>query len=349
MSRAVARALSGLALAALVLLSVSPVPAPQPARADTLPIVTDADLTAQINSVLAQYKGIYRVTVRELGGAGRSVSIRGTSRVEPASTIKLFYAWLTLRQVDAGRLSLTTKLASGYSVASCLRLMISLSDNPCSADIRERLGNRWINTQLAQQGFPGTYIVMDSSGSYVTKRVTTRDLVELYARIEAGTGLSAESGQLLHRLLQGQIWRFRLSSGLESGVMAETKSGQLLVTDGMVEADSGIVYGPTTTYAVAIIGTGGASKYVVRRLSHVIYEHFEAPVVTPARFPVAQFHASSVTALRRTPGGSVTAWLPAGTHIEVVATERNWYQVKAAGRTGWVWYSTLALVPEYRW
>ena len=349
MSRGVARILSGVALAALVVLSVSPVPAPKPARADTLPMVTDVDLTAQITQLLAGYKGTYRVSVRELGGAGRSVSIRGTSRVEPASTIKLFYAWLALRQVDAGRLSLTTKLASGYSVSSCLRLMISLSDNPCSTDIRERLGNRWINAQLAQQGFPGTYIVVNSSGGYVTKRVTTRDLVELYSRIEAETGLSAGSTALLHRLLQGQIWRFRLTSGLESGVMAETKSGQLLLTDGMVEADTGIVYGPTTTYAVAIIGTGGASKYAVRRISQIIYEHFEAPVITPARFPVAQFHAASQTALRTAPGGSVVASLPVGTHVEVVATERNWYQVKAAGRTGWVWYSTLALVPEYRW
>lgn len=311
--------------------------------------VVDTALEDRLRAFLATQPGRYSVSVQEVGGQERQVAISSRLRTEPASTIKLFYAWLVLRQIDRGVLTLGTVLPSGLTVHTCLKLMISVSDNYCSIDIREKLGNRWVNQQLAAQGYPDTYLQLNTAGGYVGKRTSTADLNRLLYRIEAGTALSASSTTFLHSLLLAQVWRARISSGVDVAATVESKSGQLKIDTGMVEADVAIVHGPTTTYLVSVIGSYNAKKFVIQRLSRLIYEQFEGPIVTLASYPVEQYVTYRSTTFGATATATRGVVLPAGTRVEVIASIRSRMYAKVQGATGWVPFSALRLRPEYRW
>src|SRR5215207_5360822 len=164
--------------------------APQPALAADTAEEGQQELAAALKAYLSTKSGRYSVSVTELGGEQRSVSLDGARRAEPASTMKLFYAWATLRAVDEGTLTLATRLSSGISVSRCLTVMIQVSDNPCSVDLRLRIGMRKLNSLFKSEGFANTYIVLDSAGRYVTKRTSSDDLALLLARLEQGALLS---------------------------------------------------------------------------------------------------------------------------------------------------------------
>jgi beta-lactamase class A len=311
--------------------------------------VLDSALEDRLRTFLSTQPGRYSVSVQELGGQERGVAISARLRTEPASTIKLFYAWLALRQVDRGVLSLGTVLPSGFTLHTCLKLMISVSDNYCSIDIREKLGNRWVNQQLAAQGYPDSFLQLDSRGEYLGKRTSTADLNRLLYRIESGTALSATSTTFLHSLLLAQIWRARISSGVDVAAVVESKSGQLKIDTGMVEADVAIVRGPTTSYVVSVIGSYNAKKFVIQRLSRLIYEHFEGPLVTLASYPLEQYVTYRPTTVTDSATATRGLVVPAGTRVEVIASIRSRMYAKVAGRTGWVPFAALRLRPEYRW
>ncbi|MFM2412477.1 MAG: hypothetical protein RLZZ587_810, partial [Actinomycetota bacterium] len=101
-----------------------------------------SDLAAEITAYTDTLESDYTVSVRELGDGGVTVGVDEHRRVEPASVIKLFYAWAALRRVDLGSLRLSQTMGNGLTWDRCLTLMITISDNKCSADIRVALGNR---------------------------------------------------------------------------------------------------------------------------------------------------------------------------------------------------------------
>lgn len=311
--------------------------------------ITDTDLETRLRTFLSTQPGRYSVSVYEIGGAGRTVAISSRLRTEPASTIKLFYAWLALRQVDRGVLTMSTVLPSGFTLQTCLKLMISVSDNYCSIDIREKLGNRWVNQQLAAAGYPDTYLQLNSSGGYVGKRTSTADLNRLLYRIETGNALGTTTNTFLHSLLLAQIWRSRIASGVDVAATVESKSGQLKIDTGMVEADVAIVRGPTTTYVLSVIGSYNAKMFVIRRLSHLVYEHFEGPVSALATYPVEQFVTYRTTTMTSTATATRGQAVPAGTRVEVIASIRSTMYGKVAGQPGWIPFAALRLRPEYRW
>ena len=109
-----------------------------------------------------------------------------------------------------------------------------------------------------------TYIVLDSKGRYVTKRTSSDDLALLLARLEQGALLSEEGTNEFTKRLLAQIWRQRISSGVAAGTVVGSKSGQLWVPSGMVEADTAIIHGPNSTYVLTVIGTHGAVGTTVR-------------------------------------------------------------------------------------
>ena len=209
---------------ALVLVSlVSATPA-QAAPAD--------DLSAQISTYLATQEGDYTVSIRELGPGGISTGIVEDGWIEPASVVKLFYAWAALRRVDLGSINLNQTMANGLTWDRCLRLMISISDNQCSADIRVALGNRTLNTLFAASGYPNTFIKLTTRGAYDGKRTSAADTALLLTRLEEGTLLSPESTQYFHQLLKDQVWRTRINLGVPVGTRVENKSGELWVASG---------------------------------------------------------------------------------------------------------------------
>lgn len=323
--------------------------APQAAVAAETPEESRAALYAAIASYVSNKKGSYSVTVTELDGDQRTVAYRGGKQVEPASTIKLFYAWAALRAVDEGKLRLSTRLSSGATVGGCIRVMIEVSDNACSVDLRVKLGARTLNRLFASEGFPNTRIVLDRKGRYVTKRTSTNDLARLLSRLERGELLSPAMTITFKNSLLAQIWRHRIGSGVPPGIVVGSKSGQLWVRSGMVEADTAIVHGPQSRYVITAIGTNGASAAVIRGISTIVYRHFQGPVATTASYPAQQFAMKTDFALRKTPNGSRITTLRTGTVVQVLSSVRGWMRVKAGSRVGWVTFSSLTLRSAYVW
>jgi beta-lactamase class A len=345
-TRAFARFLA-FAVAATVM--VAGLAAPPPAHAADTPEQSEAELAAALRAYLAPKAGNFSVSVRELDGDMRSVSLNGTSRVEPASTIKLFYAWAALRAIDNGTLSFGTVLSSKVTVRSCLTVMIQVSDNACAVDLRLKLGMTKLNSLFKSEGYPNTYIVLDSKGRYVTKRTSTSDLALLLARLERGELLSEAQTNEFKKMLLAQIWRHRFSSGVAKGTVVGSKSGELWVSSGMVQADTAIIYGPNSTYVLTAIGTNGASATAIRGISTVVYRHLQGEFDTKATFPTQQFVTTSQIHLRKSPGGSLIRVLSKGTAVEVISSSRTWMYVKVGGSYGWVPFQHLKLREAYLW
>lgn len=345
MSSPFTRGLSGILTSTLIAVAIGV--APSPATATGL---TASEIRAQLVSQIAQEKGDYRVSVREVTGDGRTISINAEHSMEPASTIKLFYAWLALRKVDKGSIALSRRLPSGQTWGKCLRVMIEVSDNLCSADIREALGNRKVNRAFANAGFDGTRVLLNSVGTYAGKRSSPADFTEFMARLEAGTLLSAESTTRLHGLLRNQIWRSRVAGGTPSGVIVESKPGQLAVRDQMVETDAAIVRGPHSTYVISIMGEHDATKPAFQRLSRIVYEGLQGESeYVAATYPRNQYTVSTGTPFRRVYGGT-SVRISSTRTVAVKFTSRLDAYVRVTGiGWGWVPVTRLNLRDEFRW
>jgi beta-lactamase class A len=313
--------------------------------------LTATEIRSSLVSQIELERGDFRVTVKELDGDNRYIDISGADAVEPASSIKVFYAWVALRQVDRGAVSLSSRLPSGTTWGKCLTVMIEVSDNLCSADIREALGNRFLNRTFARAGFSETRILLNGDGDYAGKRTSTSDLTELLTRLEAGTLLSDESTARMHTLLRNQIWRSRIAGGTPPGVVVESKPGVLAVNNRLVQTDAAIVRGPNSTYVVSIIGTNNATKAAFRRLSRIVYEGLQGEVgYSAAHYPAQQFTVARGTAFRANYGGSVTATIPTARDVELKFSSRREMYVNVPGfGWGWVTWSRLTLRPEFRW
>ena len=328
-------------LLALVLLQ----PQVQVATADT-----DSRLNNSITSYLAIQPGDYSVTALEIGGAGREIHIDERRSHDPASVFKLFYALLAMEKIQKGTWSLKTKLGSNYAVATCLKLMLSYSDNECAADFRKKLGTKYVNSRLAALGFTDSRIVTDSRGNYKTKRTTTRDVAALLAALNGGELLNGVNTALFREHLENQIWRARISSALDAGTQVASKSGQLLTPKGMIEADSAIVYGPKSTYVLVVIGNNNASGAVIRGISDLIYRAWQGSSTRASNYPSAHLVTATKTYLRSTPGGRIVKTLNTNAAVTVQWSLRGWVYVKVGTSKGYLYHSKMKLSSRYlRW
>lgn len=309
------------------------------------------DLTSKIQAFTRTQAGLYTVSVRELGTDGITIGIDENLQVEPASVVKLFYAWATLRRVDMGSLRLSQTMSNGLTWDRCLKLMITISDNKCSADIRTALGNQTLNTLFAASGYSNTHIKLTAAGVYNGKRTSAADTSLLLARLESGTLLSPASTAYFHQMLKDQIWRTRLNLGVPVGVRVENKGGELWVSSGWTQSDAAIIRGPHSTYVVSVYGRNNATKPAISGISRIVYEHLQGEAVTtPATFSSYQFAATTAVAVRTTPGGAIRYTVAKGTSLMTFLSERNWVEVKASGKShGWVQFQQLRLRDEYRW
>ncbi|HSH31899.1 MAG TPA: serine hydrolase, partial [Candidatus Saccharimonadales bacterium] len=183
-----------------------------------------------------------------------------------ASLYKLFVAQGIYRAIDAGSLSLGDRIG-GRTVADCLHLMITVSDNPCGEALGARLGWGKYNDTLKTQGFTGTSLTRPL-------KTSAADVALLLERLYHGTLLSPNSSEHFLGLLKAQRINNRLPAGLPAGTVMAHKTGDL---DGLVH-DAGIVYGPKTDYVVVM--TSGpwanplAAPAAFNDLSARLWEHF---------------------------------------------------------------------------
>ena len=304
-------------------------------------------LSERVTEFLSKQPGRYSVTALEIGGEARELHVRDTTQVDPASIFKLYHAGLAFEKIQLGHWTPTTKLASKYSVQTCLRLMISYSDNECAVDIRSKLGIPYVNSRLKAWGLTSSHIVFNSRGEYLTKHTTTKDVAHFLKQLHGGTLLNPGMTSNFQTLLKGQVWRARISSGLEAGVPVASKSGQLLTNDGMVEGDSAIIFGPKSTYLLVVIGTSGATGSAVRGVSAMVYEDWQGPIAVRASYPKAQLVAVGKTYLRTRPGGPIIKTIAAGSSVRLEWSLRGWLYVVHGSNKGFVYVNSVRLSNRY--
>lgn len=330
----------------LVLVGLSPI------SGVTLASTTsELELQTDLQNYFAGKHAKYTLSLRELGGAGHQVGIDDTRHIDPASVIKLFWAWAALKKVDAGQIELSAQLKPGFTWDKCLNLMIQISSNECAVWIREALGNNTLNSLLIAEGYPDTQIVLDSAGKYKTKYTSAADTSLLLERLQLGALLSPESTQYFHNLLRKQVFRGRITAGVQKGVVVENKGGNLWVTDGWTNSDAAIVYGPNSTYVLVIYGREDAKNSEIAAASKIVYEHIQGQQITVLNtFARRQYRTVGNVWVRRTPGGRAIYKAKANTLVELYYSEKDWVKIKQNGKTaGFVRFSALALRSSYVW
>lgn len=310
------------------------------ARAVQPGATSERRLASALRVLLPTLPGRYTVRVHELDGGRRDVSIGGGTHRYPASTIKLFIAYGVYSRIDAGALTLASRVRSGLTVAQCLRAMIEPSDNFCADDLRALVGTSWLNAFLVTQGYPGTQF---SAG--IEKTTTASDAARLLTRLARGTLLSTGSTARLLTQLETQVWREAIPAGLPKGVRQASKPGTRMRPSGMVQTDAAIVWGAKTRYVLTVFGSNGATIPSITRIARLVQTRLEGPVVHPFVYDRQQMRTTAAIVLRTAPGGSRIGGYPAGTRVEVIDSARSWYLVRIGAKVGWMPNTRLVLRP----
>jgi beta-lactamase class A len=245
-------------------------------------IIADPALIGQLDQALAGVEGTVSIAVKDLG-SGRGALLDGRREMQAASLFKLpvlyavFEAGLSLSEplpITTQALSYdlgTMELGAGESltVAEALERMITISDTTSAIMLGNRVGAGRITRDLAALGMDTTH--------YSLERMTTsaEDMLTLLEAIARGRAVSsAASADMLHLLLRQRV-NDRLPRLLPDDVRVAHKTGNL---PGIVN-DVGIVYGPTSTVAVAALvsdtSNEAAAAAAIARVALIAHGYFE--------------------------------------------------------------------------
>jgi beta-lactamase class A len=313
---------------------------------------SETNLQTKLTSFFATQKGNYTLALRELDSPNHEVDIDANRRIEPASVIKLFYAWAALQEVDAGHVVLSNQLQPGFTWDTCMSLMIKVSDNDCASWVREAIGNAAFNLKLAEAGYENTRVVLDSlTGKYKTKYTTAADTALLLKRLQTGTALSSTSTTYFKNLLRAQVFRSRITAGVQAGTTVLNKGGELWVSSGWTESDAAIVLGPETNYVLVVFGRNNAMNASIAQASTIVYEHLQgSTVTTPSSFPPRQYLTNLKVWVRSKPAGKKLYQVPLRTAIVLYYADRDWVKIKPYGKpAGYLKFSALNLRSQYVW
>lgn len=220
-------------------------------------------LQTQLNQFVAGQGAKFSIVVKDLK-TGAVASSQSDQKFTSASLYKLFVAQGILEKVDRGELSLSRQTKNGLTVESCLKLMITVSDNSCGVALGAMLGWQNYDAALNQQGYSSTTLARTNL------QTSASDVALFFSRLYEGSLLSPASNQLLLGLLKSQKVNDRLPTGLPAGTQIAHKTGDL---NGL-RHDAGVVFGPKTDYLIVVLSgpwrTGNSSQ-VFGDLSNQVY------------------------------------------------------------------------------
>lgn len=227
---------------------------------------TSNGILAIIQDWNAAYYGDFGVVVRELGGQGRYAEFDADKPFVPASTFKLFTYLAVQDGIQKGLISYNTMTDRGWTVEACIEEMIVRSTNPCAISLLNLVGWQHAQDIVSAAGFAATNINNQGGGD---KYTTVRDEANYLMRLYHGTLMGQEATDRLLGYMKRQIWRAGIPSGVPWGVTVADKVG---FYNSWVH-DVAIVYGPNSTYILAIMSRGG-SDAAFGELSRRIYRFF---------------------------------------------------------------------------
>ncbi len=251
-------------VAASPAVTVNPAPTPAPDPAAEAAAAAALAQTQSLQALLDDFgrSTTYSVYVKDLK-TGHLAVVGPDRSFRSASLYKLFVASEIYHRIDTGQLSYTSGAGNGRTIASCLNLMITISDNGCGDAMGSLIGWNNLTQILKAQGYSGTNLNQPMT-------TTPRDVAKLYERLYAGTLGSVDSNGQFMKLLTAQKVNNRLPQGLPVGTTFAHKTGDLY---GFMH-DAGIVYGPKTDYLVVMMGAPGSVPSNFSALSSKLYSFF---------------------------------------------------------------------------
>ena len=200
---------------------------------------------------LKNLKGSWSVYVKNLK-TDESILINEKA-MYAASLIKLFAMGAVLEQVKEGKQDL-------QAVSSWISPMITVSDNGSFNLIVSRIGKKYVNRWIRQNGYKNTKVIhdvgLDANNTVVRRkavanRTTASDCGKLLESIYRGKCVSAAFSKQMLGLLKAQTKREKIPAGLSGGVSSANKTGE---TD-EVSHDAAIVFTPNADYILVVMVT----------------------------------------------------------------------------------------------
>jgi beta-lactamase class A len=265
--------------------------------------LTAAELTAQIDALLAERDGRYSVVVELPGGAMEfshlpNVPTEAASLYKLAIMVELYHereeGWLSFDEEitleprhfleDNGELF---SIGETRDIASLLDQMITSSSNVAAAALLSRVGNLTINRTMADLGLTGTEIrwmpgaglsaypwspedLERSPDDLIYNVTTAADMGLLFRKLLDGEIVSPEASDEMLELLEQQQINDRLPVRLPANASVAHKTGNL---DGLYH-DVGVIYTPAGP-AVVVVLTDDVEEFeavgFMARLGELVY------------------------------------------------------------------------------
>lgn len=250
-----------------------------------------SDLEKLLGDKLEHY-GIYIYDLQR----EQSLGINHQETFPPASIAKVPVAVLTLRDVDAGLITLDSTypiqdslkhstifpledLPEGTEVTirEYLERLILESSNTAWYHLRDRLGGTYEGVN------PRTVEELHANGFFEDPHIGRADkvarvLIDVYHR----NTLSEESATYLLDLMANTPPDLKLAipAGVPEGITVANKVGFLFGgREGNTYADAGIVYGPKTDYVLVVLNDEAPAypngAYIIRDISEIVYAYLE--------------------------------------------------------------------------
>ncbi len=232
-----------------------------PAQAEEPPY-QPADLQPIITDWAARQSASYSIVVYD----AQSKTVIGSHDAErelfAASLYKLYVAYLSLMDFEAGAQDPDEILIAGQTRRACVDKMIRESDSPCGEAMMADIGQTVLNQRVAELGMTGTF--------FNGIRTTAADSAQLLRFIIEEQHLNEENTEFLRDAMRFQDtkWRHGLAAGAPEA-MWDTKVGWNLDIN---YHDVGIMTLPDgRQFAIAILGQGSGQAGPIADFARTVY------------------------------------------------------------------------------
>ncbi len=264
------------------------------------------ELAPKLNVIAKNFGGRLGYSLLTLKD-GKQISYQGNERFPSASTIKTAVMVEAIRRVDAGTLKWSAKkkidqdpskkeasmwayfLKDGTSldVDGFVNLMVGVSDNTATIQLRDWLGTMSINKTMESLGLPNTKILgnapKEETGILRLRRMfgmgmtTPNEMVKLFKLIHENKAASVAGCDRMLRVLGRQYWDDFIGYSVPNDIKVCSKSGAITRS----RSDVAIVYSDNP-YILAIYTDSQKDKRwsvdnegdeTIRKISTMIWSH----------------------------------------------------------------------------
>lgn len=267
------------------------------------------ELKAKLDKVAAEHHGTLGYSLDYRGKHPEKINLRGDDTFPTASTIKTTIMCETMHQIEQGKVKWDQQLpvqastddrqpggfayyfkeGTTISIGEWVHLMITVSDNTATMNLREFLGQKNVNDWLDAHGFKTTRLLNGKKCDELGLRplqqkwglgmTSPNEMVKLFAMILDNKAGSPASCERMQRLLTHQYWDDFALSQIPPNVHAGAKTGAINRT----RSDVMFVDSPGGQYILAVYTkdnedqswkTDNEAQVAIRTISALVWKHY---------------------------------------------------------------------------